>query len=122
MTATCTYNRSVPQVPVKRRALAPACTASLYGRRSRLDGSERGPIRTIVKNKPINGRLVMFRAPGLRRARCDFGNKPYAYHMIVKTNCGGQSFFSNVKARQTNCGKNPPLTIDRWEEQLGSVR
>jgi hypothetical protein len=98
------------------------CTVSLYGRRTRADRSQAGPINVLVRNKAVTAKTTRFRAAGLRKAQCDFGGKPFSFHMIARTTCNGKSFFSNVVARQTNCGKEPPLTIDRWERQLSNIR
>jgi len=117
-----TANRPQGSANAAKVAAGTTCSASLYGRRTRADRSGKGPIKRLVQNKPVTERTVRFRAPGLRRAQCDFGGKPFTYHMIVRTSCGGKTFFSNVSSRRTNCGKNPPLGIERWEEQLTQVR
>lgn len=113
---------TTPALTSRSQAAASPCTASLYGRRTRADRSQPGPINVHVRNKAFTDKTVRFRTSGLRKAQCDFGGKPFSYHMIIKTTCNGESFFSNVVARRTNCGKEPPLRIDRWERQLSNIR
>lgn len=104
------------------RSAAKGCTASLFGRRTRADRSDKGRVTALVRGKTVTSRTVRFRATGLRRAQCDLGGKPFTYHLIVRTTCGESTFFSNVASRRTNCGRNPPLRIDRWEAQLTRIR
>lgn len=129
LTAVVTHNVapstvSPPPPPrgARLKAGTSSCTVSLFGRRTRADRSQPGPINAHIRNKPLTQKTIRFRASGLRRAQCDFGGKPFSYHMIARTTCNGKSFFSNVVARRTNCGKKPPLKIDRWEQQLSNIR
>lgn len=111
-----------PPLGARVKAGTAPCTVSLFGRRTRADRSQPGPINAHIRNKPLTQKTIRFRTSGLRRAQCDFGGKPFSYHMIARTTCNGKNFFSNVVARRTNCGKEPPLKIERWEKQLSNLR
>ena len=94
------------------------CAHSIYGRYSRADLSELGPVKTIFEDNPLTTRVSRYRASDLRKAQCAPDRQPYSYHLITEVTCGSQTFLSNVFARQTNCGLEPPLGIQAWEKQL----
>ncbi len=97
------------------------CLISLFGRRTTSDLRNRGPIVSLIQNRPAQ-LITRFSALNLRKARSDGSGRPYIFHITAKVECSGRpAFFSNVFSRRLNCGRRPPLPISEWETQTAQA-
>lgn len=99
------------------------CQALVYGRRSYSDLTNIGPVISLSSSS--NPTILADRVNRVARARlqkseCAPNRRPYSFHIMAKIDCPGAAgpIFTNVFARQTNCGLEPELAIDEWQSQL----
>ncbi len=104
-------------VTLNRDPLA-ACEVAVFGRTSRQNRSDLGPVLRLGNIRSVTQARARFLANGLRRAVCDLSGASYSIHLLGRVRCEGQEIFSNVRARQMSCGLGPPLRRPAWEAQL----